>query len=156
MGDRGPLRADQAPEQSVRERQGKADAAALDAAPAAGEVPEQQCEAHLQPRLRGDGALDVQIGGAHAGAREKLARDLRPRLDPLGERVVEQREPGRHERVPGRRALEQVVGARGERLQDVAVADDLGGRAIADANVDAQRTVDQQHARAVADLREAG
>ena len=67
VGDRGPLGADQTPEQSVRERQGEADAAALDPAPAAGEVPQQQREPHLQPRLRGDRALDVQIGGAHAG-----------------------------------------------------------------------------------------
>ena len=50
-------------------------------------------------------------------------------------------------------ALEQVVGARGERLQHVAVADDLGRRAVADADVDAERAVDHEHAGAVADLR---
>ena len=86
---------------------------------------------------------------------EQRARDLRPRLDALGERIVEQGEPRRHERVPGRLALEQVVDARGERLQHVAVADDLGRRAVADADVDAERAVDHEQARPVADLGEA-
>ena len=52
-------------------------------------------------------------------------------------------------------ALEQVVGARGERLQHVAVADDLGRGAVAHAHVDAEHAVDDEHAGAMADLPEA-
>ena len=91
--DRGPLGADELAEQAVRERQRHADAAGLDPAPAPCEVPEQQRQPHLEARLRGDRALDVEVGGARAGARQQRARDLRPRLDALRERVVEQREP---------------------------------------------------------------
>ena len=131
--DRGPLGADEPAEQAVRERQREPDAAGLDAPPAPGQVPEQQRQAHLEARLRGDRALHVEVGRARAGAREQRARDLRPGLAALCERLVEQGEARRHERVPGRLALEQVVGARRERLQDVAVADDLGGGAVADA-----------------------
>ena len=151
--DRRPLRADEPPEQAMRERQREADAAGLDPPPAPGQVPEQQRQPDLEARLRGDRALDVEVGGARAGAGEQRVGDLRPRLDALRERIVEQGEPRRHQRVPGRFALEQVVGARGERLQHVAVADDLGGGAVADAHVDAERAVDHEHARPVADLR---
>ena len=79
--DRRPLGADEPAEQAVREREREADAAGLDAPPAPGQVPEQQRQPHLEARLRGDRALDVEIGGSRAGAREQRARDLRPRLD---------------------------------------------------------------------------
>ena len=42
-----------------------------------------------------------------------------------------------------------------EGLQDVAVADDLGRGAVADADVDGEHAVDHEHARPVADLGEA-
>ena len=45
-------------------------------------------------------------------------------------------------------ALEQVVGARGERLQHVAVADDLRGGAVAHAHVDAEHAVEDRARRA--------
>ena len=93
---------------------------------------------------------------ARAQARESSACEICGQgLTALGERLVEQGEARRHERVPGRVALEQVVGARRERLQHVAVADDLGGGAVADADVDAERAVDHEHAGPVAHLGEA-
>ena len=155
VGDRWPLRADEPSEQPVRERQRETDASGLDPPPAAGQVPEQQRDPHLQARLRGDRALDVEVGRARAGPREQGMRDLRPGLDALRERVVEQGQPRGHQGVPGRAALEQVVGARGDGLQDVAVADDLRGGAVAHAHVDAEHAVEDEHARPMADLGEA-
>ncbi len=90
--DRRSLGADEPAEQPVRERERETDAAGLDPAPAPGQVPEQQREPHLEARLRGDRALDVEVGGARTRAGEQGVRDLRPRLDALGERVVEQGE----------------------------------------------------------------
>ncbi len=64
--DRRPLGADQPAEQLVGERQREADAAGLDPAPAPGQVPEQQRQADLEARLRGDRALHVEVAGAPA------------------------------------------------------------------------------------------
>ena len=58
---RRALGSDELAEQAMGERQRDADAARLDLPPARGEVPEQQRQAHLQPRLAGDRALDVEV-----------------------------------------------------------------------------------------------
>ena len=109
------LGTDEPPEQAVRQRERETDSARLDVAPTSGEMPEEQREPDLEARLRRDRALDVQVGGARTRAVQQRARDLRPRLDPLGERVVEQGDARRHERMPRRVALEHVVGARRSR-----------------------------------------
>jgi len=67
MRDRRPFRGGEPPEQRVRQRQRELDAARLDTSPAGGQVPEQQREANLEARLRGDGPLDVEIASAPRG-----------------------------------------------------------------------------------------
>jgi hypothetical protein len=51
-------------------------------------MPEQEGEAYLEPRLGGDRPLDVEAPSPPAGALKEHFRYLRPRLDPVLERVV--------------------------------------------------------------------
>ena len=84
--DRWPLGRDELAEQPVGERQRHADAGRLDAPPARRQVPEQQHEADLEPRLAGDRPQRVDVGGAPAGAAQQLLDDLRPGPNTLRER----------------------------------------------------------------------
>ena len=59
--NRRPLGRDQLAEQAMGERQREADTGGLDPPPAAGEVPQQQNQTNLQPRLRGDRPQDVEL-----------------------------------------------------------------------------------------------
>ena len=108
--DGRPLGADQPPEQPVGERQRDSGAAVLHPAPAAGE-----CQSSRVSRSSRRGCEVIARWTSRSAARmhgaEQLAGDLRPGLDPLGERVVEECEARGHERMPGRVALEQIVGA---------------------------------------------
>ena len=85
-------RADELAEQPVGERQRHADAGRLDPAPARGQMPEQQHQPHLEPRLAGDRAQRVDVGDAPTGAAQQRLDDLRPGPHALGEFRVQQRE----------------------------------------------------------------
>ena len=102
------------------ERQRQADAARLDLAPARGEVPQQQREAHLEARLRRDRPLDVEVAGAPGGTLEQGEEDLRPRADALGEGRVEHGDAAGDEDVPAGGRLQQLVGAAVPRVEQVA------------------------------------
>ena len=148
--DRRPLGGDQLAEQAVRERQRQPDAARLDPAPAGGQVPQEQDEAHLEPRLGGDRPQHVELGRPAAGATQQRAADLRPRPHALGEVAVEQREPGRAQHPPVTGSLEQLVGVRCERLQQIAGADQLGRGPVTGAGLERDEAVEDQQARALA------
>ena len=82
------------------------------ARPAPSAPPDATAAARGAPRARlgGDRSQHVDIGGAPAGAAQQRLGDLRPGPHPVGELRVEQREPRRPQRPPGRSALEQLVG----------------------------------------------
>ena len=82
------------------------------------------------------------------GAPQQRLRDLRPGLHALRERLVEHREARRHQRPPGDVADEQLVVLAGPALEQVARADQLGGDAVADADVDREHPVEHEHPRA--------
>ena len=106
---RRALGADQPTQQLMGERQRQADAARLDPAPARGQMPEQQRQAHVETRLAGDRPLHVEVAGPALGPAQQRLHDLRPRPDALGERGVEDREAHRHQRPPADRAGQQLL-----------------------------------------------
>ena len=69
-----PFGAHQPAEQLVGQRQRQPDSARLDLAPARGEVPQEQRQAHVEPRLRRDRALDVEVVSAPLGAAQQRLR----------------------------------------------------------------------------------
>ncbi len=91
--DRRPLGRDQLAEQAMGERQRQPDAGRLDPSPAGGQVPQQQDQANLEPRLGGDRPQDVELERAPAGAARQDPDDLRERPHAVGEVAVEHREP---------------------------------------------------------------
>ena len=60
---------------------------ATDDPPALGEVPEQQRDAHVGARVAGRRAVDVELHRPADRAAQQRVQDLRPRPDPLGERL---------------------------------------------------------------------
>ena len=131
----------------------EADAARLDRPPARREVPQQQRQAHLEARLGGDRPLHVEVVGARP-ARRSSARAI------WGHGRTRSAKPASstatrvgHENVPRRSARQQLVGAAVARLQQVAGADELGGRAVADLDVEREHAVEQQQPQAAAGRR---
>ena len=69
--DRRALGRHQLTEQAVGQRQRQPDAGRLDSAPAGGQVPQQQHQADLEPRLGADRPQDVELERAPAGAAQR-------------------------------------------------------------------------------------
>ena len=112
--DRRALGRDELAEQPVGERQRQPDPGRLDPAPARGQVPQQQHQADLEPRLAGD---RPQRRRARRRAGRRGAAALRTicghgRTRSANSRV-EQRQPGRPQRAPRRRSARAAHPARG-------------------------------------------
>ena len=151
--DRRPLGADEPAEQPVGERQRRGGCRPARRGPSARRGASSSSVRRTSSRgWHVIARCTLEIAGApRRPAAEQRVRDLRPRPHPLGERLVEQREPCRHERPPapicaraGRRCR------RSQRLQQVARADELGGGAVADARVDREHAVEHEHPEPVA------
>ena len=97
-------------------------------------MPQQECEANLEPWLRGDRALEIEAAGAPARASQQRAGDLRPRDRALGKCVVQQRKAARYERPPLNPAREQLLVLSPPGLENVAGAHKLGRDPVADVN----------------------
>ncbi len=147
--DRRALGRHQLAEQAVRERQRQPDAARLDAPPSGGEVPQEQDQANLEPRLRGDRAQHVELERAPARAPGEDPGDLRERTHALGEVAVEHRELRRAQHAPPARAHDQLIRGRSERLKQIAGADQLGGGATADPDLERDQTVEDEQPEAL-------
>ena len=150
MRDRWPLGCGELTEQAVGERQRQPDSGRLDAPPAAGEMPQQQVQPHLQPRLGGDRPHHVDIGGAAARAAHHRLADLWPGPDPVSELRVEQRQARRTQDLPGAQALEKLVDPPGRRLEQIAGADQLGRGPISDPHLERQHALENEQAHPAA------
>ncbi len=126
---------------------GRRIASRLHSAPARGQVPEQQGQTDVEARLAGDRPLDVEVVGATLGAAQKRLDQLRPRTHPLGEGAVEHRKTHRHQCPPRDRARQQLLHGAGRRLDQVARAEQLGGDAVADPDVDGQHALEDEQPR---------
>ena len=93
--DRRALGAHQPAEQLVGEWQRQPDPTRLDPSPPRCQVPQHQRQPHLEPRLRGDRPLHVEVARPALSASQQRLHQLRPRLHALGERGIEHREPHR-------------------------------------------------------------
>jgi hypothetical protein len=142
MRDRRALGRDELTEQPMGQRQRQLDPGRLDPAPAGGEVPQQQHEPDLELRLARDRPQHVEVTRASLAAAEQDADDLRPRAHALDELAVEQCHPGWRQRLPRRRALDQLIRARLRRLQQVAAPEQLGDGAVGDAGLDRHQAVE--------------
>ena len=142
--------ADHPGERAVREPQRDDDAVRHHAAPALGQAPEQGEQAVVDARQVRDRLQHDEPLGAAAGAVEQRREDLRPLREPDGQRLVDDRDPGRGERAPLGRAREQLLGVVvGPRADEVARAEQLGGGVVADGRLaDHQALEDQQPERA--------
>ena len=105
-------------------------------------------EPNLEPRLAGDGALDIEVLGALARAAQQGQGDLRPRAHALGEGGVEHGDARGDDDVPGLEVVEQVVSGRRRSLKEVAGARELGGGPVADLHLHGDDAVQQQEAQA--------
>ena len=146
--DRRPLGADELAEQPVGER------AEVSRIPPGSTRPQRaaRCQRSSASRTSRRGWQEiarssVEVAGSALGATQQRLGDLRPRPDPLGEVVVKQREPSRLQRHPRTVALDHVVDARGRSGWSRSPgAEQLAHRAISDARVRHQQTVQYQQA----------
>ena len=146
--DRRAAGADHAGERAVREAQRDEHAAGHHAAPALGQAPQQRQQAvvdagEVRDRLHHDEPL-----GAAGGAVHERGEDLGPLRGPHGQRLVDDREPrvassAVHSIVRGSRLLGVAVvpGA-----QEVARAEQLGARVVADGRLADEQAVEHQQA----------
>ena len=134
----------------MREPQRHDDAVRHHAAPAFRQAPEQGEQAIVDARQVGDRLQHDEPLGAAAGAVEERGEDLRPLREPDGQRLVDDRHPGRGERAPLGRRREQLLGVVvGPRADEVARAEELGRGVVADGRLaDHQTLEDQQPERA--------
>ena len=135
--DRRPLGAHQPPEQLMGQRQRQPDPARLDPPPARGEMPQQQREPHVEPRLRSDRALHVEVVRAALGAPQQRLISCghgRTRSANCG---VEHREPHRQQRPPVDRAGQQLVVLLLAWLDEIAGTEQLRGDPVADPTLSA-------------------
>ena len=131
----------------MRERKRQANPGWLDPPPPRRQVPHQQRQADLEPRLADDRPERVGIGDPSAGTTQQRRPDLRPRPDALGELVVEQPEPGGPQRSPRIGGLDQLLGARKRWLQQVTGTGQLARRPVADPGLERDQSVENQQPR---------
>ena len=151
VGDRRPLGGHQLAEQPVGERQADADARRLDPSPAGGQVPEQQHQPHLQPRLAGDRTDRVEVVGPALGTAQQRVGDLRPGQHPLRRtrrRAARTASAAAPARPTSRSIMSSTRTPSG--LQQVAGAEQLGDGAVDDPGVHGHQAVEDQQPRALA------
>ncbi len=116
----------------------------LDAAPPSGQVPEQEHEANLEPRLTGDGPDHVEVVGAALGAAKERVEDLGPGADALHKLGIKKSEAAGMKRPPYGLSLDQLVLMPARWLEQVTRSQELGDGSIGHACVNGQQTVDNE------------
>ena len=145
------LASDELAEQRVREPQAQRDPARGHVAPALREVPEQHEQARLDRRQLQQGLVNRHPVRAADRALEQRAHHLRPVRQRPAEPVVENRQAHGHQHVPrGAVANEAVLAARQPGLQDVALADQLGGGRARQRDVPREQPVQHEEAEPAA------
>lgn len=151
MRYRGALGAHDLTQQSMSQWQRQADAGGLDTPPTSRQVPEQERQADLEPRLTRDRSQDVDVGDPATGTAQQSLKDLRPRSRPVGETPVEKREPRRAQSPPGIDALQQDIVSPAVRLQEISRTDDLNRSPVVHSSLDGDQSVEDQQTQPVPD-----
>ncbi len=151
--DRGAPAAHELTEQLVGESESKHDAPRGDVTPALGEMPEQHEQARLGGRELEQRLVDGHPVGAAPGTLEQRGGDLGPVHEALAEVVVQHRHLRRRERVPEHLVREKTVLAQGNpRLEQVALAEQLGRDVAGEQQVAGHEALDDQEAECAARL----
>jgi hypothetical protein len=91
------------------QRNWQADAARFDLPPARGQMPEQQAQPDIQPRLGGDRSLQVQTPRPSTRAPQQCAGELWPACRSLSKNRVQQGKAAWHQGLPFHLASQQFL-----------------------------------------------
>ena len=135
------------------EAQADEHAAGDHAAPALGQAPQQRQQPVVDAREVRDRLHDHEPLGAARGALDERGEDLGPLGGPHGERLVDDRQPRVRQRRPLDGARQQDLGlAVVPRAQEVARAEQLGARVVADRGLADEQAVEHEQADRLAAL----